>query len=191
MTCPDLEELARTIDEAEASADALEHVARCPRCARRRELLLGIRSMLAAPPPPAPREALVRRIVEGIRRPEEQASPLLRLAARLVGPDERALPALRGQGLARRHLRGEVEGYEVDVADMGGGDVVGNLLAPPGLELGEAICALAGESTLAETPLQPNGDFHFAAVEPGRYRLLVRTPEVELAFEGLDVGCHG
>ena len=103
-------------------------------------------------------------------------------------------PALRDGGPIDRHLLFEAGPFEVDLAFVEGGALVGQVLAeeeasaagePSGLE--DAVCVLLGDGDARESALHTNGDFRFERVEPGRYALFVEAREVRVVVPEIDL----
>ncbi len=101
-------------------------------------------------------------------------------------------PALRGSeegGPVDRHLLYAADSFEVDLAVVEGGSLVGQVLADDGEgpHLSGAVCVLVGENAARETDVRNNGDFRFEDVRPGRYALFVESTELRLVVPELDL----
>jgi hypothetical protein len=131
--------------------------------------------------------------------PEPTARPLARalgsarewLAEFLMDSAQgRPAAVLRGEG---RHLLYRVGDFEIDLAWLDRGVLVGQDL-PRGEQTSDlhgAMCVLCGETGVAQTPLESNGDFHFEGVGQDRYDLLVESEAVRLLVTDLELGGRG
>lgn len=205
MRCPGFDELLSHLAGGDAGVAA--HLASgCASCARRVELLGALRATFAAGPLP---EVPTHLSHAALAIPQEETaagergeSPGMGALARIRELFARPLidtaslglaPALRGDdegsGPIDRHLLFEAGPYEVDLAVVEGGSLVGQVLCDEADEpaLAGAVCVLLDERDAREERLCSNGDFRFEDVGPGRYALFVESAELRLVVPELDL----
>ena len=201
QSCPSFVEHFRRLelDPDDASKPAVEsHIAaNCPDCIRRERLARSVLKALAQEPPPEPPRAWRARAVElaAASAPIGLLGRAKGFLARLIrdaGAPE-LVPALRGEGPAQRHLLFEAGPFEVDLALIDSGALVGQVHAAGGdpQELEDGVCVLYSADDTREAPLDSDGDFHFASVQPGAYDLVLETPRVRLLFPDVDLSAYG
>lgn len=228
MSCPSLDELlesfhpptggptARPVGQRPALDERIrEHLATgCPACARR---VRQIEALAAGPLPPVPPvarktalRALARRLAadeRARRRGAGAAGGVLDLVARLVFDSLGQAPAvaLRGNAAPLCHLLYEAGPFEVDVALLRNGSLVGQLVEPEGGTAGRSDvpagaarddwslteCKLVGEDRHLFTGLEETGEFRFQGVGPGQYELLVESVEFRVQVPRFELGSSG
>ncbi|MEM7310405.1 MAG: hypothetical protein AAF682_27255 [Planctomycetota bacterium] len=210
MTCPSYDQLFLLLSGTDAGqserpadlATAQEHLdGGCPLCVRRVRLVRLVLGALAVGEFPQVPEAWSRQ-VEALASPGREAAPFAPVAplsrvrqfvAQLVldaGLTAEPALALRGEGPAERHLLYQAGPFEVDLALLESGALVGQVLSAeeesPSLD--GCICMLHGEDESRQTPLDDNGDFHFSGVQPSAYDLVLEGPEVRVLVPGIELG---
>jgi len=193
MNCPDFDELlaARAEPTAPAHAEVLAHAGACPQCARTWTALLRLDAAPAAARWPAVPERLARAARELARAPARtvrDASARLLFDSAAAG--SRPALALRGAGPAARHLTFEYGALSLELAVLAGEHVGGDTLVGQFAGLrdpSEACCMLTGADVSRWTPLQPNGDFRFERVTPGRWLLALESEDQRFVVPELDL----
>lgn len=207
MTCPTFDDLLAAREASPArSLDAVrEHLATgCPRCVRRNQLLAAVEATLGAAPLDAvPAELHLRALDLGRNlgsapraTPAASGAGIRGRVRSFVGAllaDLSAAPptalALRGQGATDRHLLMRAGPFDIDLARMEDGSVVGNVLptqddAP---SLADGLCGLYGDGAPFEAPLRANGDFHFEGVPAAAYDLVLESSGLRLLVPDVDL----
>ncbi len=207
MSCPDYQLLLAVHQpdepcsrDAAAVEAARAHLnAGCPACASRLRVVRAMLGALDAGPLPEVPAALRARAVAlapepagrggGTREPGRIQRFLGKL---LLDAGSGATPALslRGEGLAERHLLFRAGPFEVDLAHLEGGALVGQVLpedetAP---SLRDGVCILYGGPAPRQTPLDENGDFHFENVGAASYDLVLEADELRLVVPDVHLG---
>jgi hypothetical protein len=179
-------------------AESGTHVASdCPNCVRRERLARSVLKALGHDPlPEAPlpwRARAVRLAAADQPGLLSRAQGFLARLVRDAGGDQELVPALRGEGPAERHLLFEAGPFEVDLALIDSGALVGQVHAAgrDRQELEDGVCVLYSEDDTREALLDSDGDFHFASVRPGAYDLVLETPSVRLLLPDVDLGTYG
>ena len=197
MSCPSYQELIFTlVDEAAGATRAREHLqAGCAACQGRADLITStLAAFRAGPLPEVPARLQARAVALG-RRPtvgESALGGLLDYLGRLVfdsGTVSQAALGLRGETVAQRHLLYRAGPFDVDLALLDNGALVGQVLpdgdgAPP---LEDAVCLLYGEGEGLQTLVHDNGDFRFEGVRPGTYDLILEADRVRLYVTDVDL----
>lgn len=198
MSCPSYEELVfALVDEAAGATRAREHLqAGYAACQGRADLITStLAAFRAGPLPEVPARLQARAVALG-RRPhaarESTLSGLLDYLGRLVFDSRtvsQAAFALRGETVAQRHLLYRAGPFDVDLALLDNGALVGQVLpdgdeAPP---LEDAVCLLYGEGEGLQTLVHGNGDFRFEGVRPGSYDLILEADRVRLYVTDVDL----
>ena len=207
MSCPDYQPLLLALRDSDAHLDenpvateaARAHLdAGCPRCAPRVRVVRAMLSALEAGPLPEVPAALHERalaLAVSSREPSpEPARARIRrfLGELLLDAGSGAAPALglRGEGLAERHLLYRAGPFDVDLAHLDGGALVGQVLpqhdAAPSLR--DGVCVLYGGPAPRQTPLDENGDFHFESVRAASYDLVLEAAELRLVLPDVHLG---
>ena len=196
-SCPTYDELFLSVDPAQGTDNATlarvrTHMdAGCPSCARRESRLSSMLSALRSSPFPEVPKAWRNQAVALLRSPGPIARVRDFLARLIVDVNQNYDPAmaLRGEGPADRHLLFEAGPFEVDLALLDSGALVGQVAAEAGdSELfANGFCVLHGQGKPRETRLDVNGDFHFAGVSPGHYNLVLESPAVRVLVPQVDL----
>ena len=169
----------------------------CPNCVRRERLARSVLKALGREPlPKAPRPWRARAVqLAGASEPGllSRAKGFLAHLIRDAGGEQELVPALRGEGPADRHLLFEAGPFEVDLALIDSGALVGQVHTAGGdpQELEDGVCVLYSDDDTREAPLDADGDFHFASVRPGAYDLVLETPRVRLLLPDVDLSSYG
>jgi hypothetical protein len=196
--CPSFVEHFRRLepdaDDAQKPGVDLHIAANCPDCIRRERLARSVLKALAHEPLPKPPRAWRARAA-ALAGPGGFLGRARGFLARLVrdaGAQE-VVPALRGEGPAQRHLLFEAGPFEVDLALIDSGALVGQVHAAAGdpQELEDGVCVLYSDDDTREAPLDADGDFHFTSVSPGAYDIVLETPTVRLLFPEVDLRAYG
>lgn len=194
--CPSIQELLLRATDGPLSADAEAHLAAgCADCVRRQQILDALLRVASAPAWPEVPDAWRLRataIPERPAKPGKGPTETIRdLVARLIHEVGGGAPtpaiALRGPGPSERHYLYAAGPFEIDLAHLDSGALVGQVLASDGdaTPLESGVCVLYGERTARESRLEPSGDFHFDAVRPGDYDLFLETPAVRVFLHDL------
>jgi hypothetical protein len=106
---------------------------------------------------------------------------------------ERLAPLLRGEGPAERHLLFSAGPFEVDLALIDSGALVGQVHAKDGdtEALKQGVCVLYTAEEAREAALDKDGDFQFLGVAPGAYDLVLETPKLRLFLPDVDLRVYG
>ena len=201
MSHPNLEELLLAQEAGQEQSEARLHLAAgCSRCAQRLERAQSVLVSLSSAPLPEVPEHWIQRALSIAREESiagEDSPGLIERArmfvAKLIEDSRQGAPALalRGAGLANAHLLYRAGAFDVDLAHLADGCLVGQVLpadtsAPP---LDHATCLLAGGVSPRVVPLGDLGDFRFIGVQPGDYALLVETPETAIVIQHIRLQC--
>jgi len=189
LSHPNLEELLLAHENGQEQSEARLHLAGgCATCAQRLEHARSILVSLCSAPLPEVPEAWIQRALSIARESNpgllERARSFL---AQLVEDSRQGTPSvsMRGAGLASAHLLYRAGAYDVDLAHLADGCLVGQVLpadaSAPSLD--HATCLLAGGLSPRVVPLGDLGDFRFIGVQPGDYALLVETPETAIVVK--------
>lgn len=189
MSHPNLEELLLAQEAGQEQAEARLHLAGgCAACALRLERAQSVLMSLRSTPLPEVPEPWIQRALSIARESNpgllERARVFLAQLAEDSLQDTPSL-SLRGASLASAHLLYRAGAFDVDLAHLGDGCLVGQVLpvdaSAPSLD--HATCLLAGGASPRVVPLGDLGDFRFIGVQPGDYALLVETPETAIVIK--------
>jgi hypothetical protein len=163
----------------------------CTACAERVDLAHAALTALSAGPLPLPPIAAVERAVGIV---DADRSGLAQRVQEFLGRLSRAgqagaLPALRGVTQTTSQQLFEAGPFDVDVARLEDGAVVGQVLAreEPAPDLKDGVCLLIGEAGVQESNLMAFGEFRFASVRPGQYGLVFEAEGVRLVLPEVDL----
>ncbi len=218
MSCPTLDELLDAFQPAAAAEPSVpgehdaaravrkravhEHAANCPACARRARLIEALHLGPLPPVPAGARKNALRALARHIRadelaRTRGRVGAVLDLVARLVYDSLAQGPqvALRGNAAPLCHLLYEAGPFEVDLALLRNGSLVGQFVGQHAdvdhEDWSLAECRLLGAGRTLSTELEETGEFRFQGVQPGSYELLVegagfrvQIPRFELRASG-------
>ena len=200
MNCPSYEQLFSALSgstgavatASEADEAARDHVdAGCAECAGRVRIVRLVLDALTLGGLPAVPAGWAQRAKDLSRRPDAVTRARHFLAKLVLDPTRGSQLAvsLRGEGLAERHLLFRAGPYDVDLALLESGALVGQVLAAEEelAALRDCVCVLHGDDQLRETPLDENGDFHFAGVRPSAYDLVLESPSLRLLVPDVDL----
>jgi hypothetical protein len=184
MSCPSPETLIAFAESSE-DAEVAAHVALCAACARALDAARDLLGLLAEARLPAVSERLARAVRELPGRLERPRPTLL---GRLLERDPQAALAFRGPAAsAARHRLYRAGAYDVDLALLDGGALVGHVL--PDDDRAEALagatCVLYSDEGTRSAPLDADGEFRIAALASLRFDLVVETPSATLVLAGL------
>ena len=189
MSHPSLEQLLLAQEASRADSEARRHLDDgCRTCASRLERAERILLSLQEGPLPSVPEAWIQRAV-AVASPEQPGllDRARQLLGQLIEDSRQGAPALalRGRGLARTHLLYRAGEYDVDLALLSDGGLVGQVLPAEEHtpELEHATCLLAGPEGPRVVPLGELGDFRFPNVGPGDYALVVESAQAELVID--------
>jgi len=201
MTCPHPDDLALARIAPGLRSEVAEHARRCPACRQAWEALSALEEWPAAAAlAPAPEQLAAATLAR-----LEQTPPPQRQRAEVVFDSRRAAAAtaLRGQGIAVRHLALRAQPWELDLAllrepDSGKGTLVGHLFdARAGAAAGgrapslrDAWCLLAGPAAVRQTALQSDGSFRFADMADGAHDLLIEADGLQIVAPELSLPAH-
>jgi len=181
---PSFETLLSAAESPDLPAALRSHLEeeRCSACEGRLRLVRDLLRMLphlALEPAP---EAAVRSAIE-LSRQAPSRTGVRALLGRLVSAGASGpVPAFRGGGSASRHRLYRAGPYDVDVALLANGALVGQVLPAeaevPGLD--EGHCILYGGSRPVEYELRGGGDFRFDSVGPGIFALVIESDTTRL-----------
>jgi hypothetical protein len=164
-------------------APARAHLASgCERCNRRLSSYLGILGAVRSGPLPEPGADLLGRA----RRLADPAVAALGewLAQPLPWPA--AQPALRGLRISSERRLYRAGPYEVDLALMDNGTLVGQVWArdPATPTPGDGACVLFSDGEPIVVPIESNGDFRIPSPPPGPYSLCLEVRGARIVVEG-------
>lgn len=195
MSCPSFEDLVEARLSPDSRPEVLTHLGGgCANCVQRLKVVEIAVSALRAEPFPAVPERLHRlalEIPDRVRRGplREALAGVVEFVGELVFDSRAARPALalRGEHVAERHLLYRAGPFEIDVALLEDDALVGQVLHADA-DLGDdAACVLCGEDRVLQSSVEPNGDFHFDAVPPGRYMLMFESGELRVVVPEVDL----
>ena len=189
MSHPNLEELLLAQEAGKEQSEARLHLAEgCARCAQRLERAQSVLVSLSSAPLPEVPEPWIQRALSIAHESKPGLLERARLfVAKLIEDSRQGAPALalRGAGLANAHLLYRAGAFDVDLAHLADGCLVGQVLpadnSAPSLD--HATCLLAGGASPRVVPLGDLGDFRFIGVQPGDYALLVETPDTAIVIK--------
>lgn len=163
----------------------------CTTCAERVDLVQGALRALSAGPLPLPPTAAVERAVGVVDTDSPGlAQRVQEFLGRLAPAGQAgALPALRGVTQTTSQRLFEAGPFDVDVARLEEGAVVGQVLAreEPAPDLKDGVCLLIGDTDVQESNLMAFGEFRFASVRPGQYGLVFEAEGVRLVLPEVDL----
>ena len=176
MTHPSQERLIEDAARGTLSPEVQAHLDRgCVECTIRLDSYQRILRALRRGRPPEPPTELVARVRETIAAPElvGAAQGESFLAEPLFLPD--AAVALRGRRMARARRIFRAGPYEVDLASLESGTLLGQVLPvePEAVVPEEGACILFPSGDPIVVPLERNGDFRFTHPPTEPYSLCI------------------
>lgn len=207
MSCPPLDELLawrsqRPVDDRTALEAHLH--SGCPNCRRQLQLLHVLFETLGEPAPPIVSPDLRRRVLEQLSSmPAEPATGSARPAlssalgrlkefiAELIEPLTTPTLALGLRGESDTSLRRYRAGpFVLDVGLVERRAVLGQLLDEDGADaegFTGSDCILCGTEVTQQTVMDDDASFRFERAGPGRFALMIESPDVRLVFPDIDL----
>ena len=159
-------------------------------CAFRLQSYTRILKSLRLGRPEAVPAAWLKRTAAALQQRQADAQPLENLTSFLAEPVElNELASVRGRRMSSARRVWRAGPFEVDLASLEGGALVGQVLSTEkGRDLPEdAACILYPDGEPLVVPLEGNGDFHFAHAPRGTFALCIEGDGLRILLENVDL----